>query len=1715
MSSRDKCEDHENRGRFPSSSVYTEHGSTCEDNSSIIPEHYKEDEYHAAFNNSASTECTSSENKTAPEERVSAEPEEGAASVPSVCTKINQGAADETATLDGPRSPGEKSPKRGEPALSGISSENRSAGETKQEMPLELLVSRLGMTDYLKRKKLSLTAVLEINEKNISPTEEPIQSLNSVCWWFLRKLCRVNVMARHVRCTNNTELKGNSAQDFDQILNELLEYEASDDNINPLDLITALFLCSDGLLQQEMALKMSLCQFSIPLLLPNCDTQQFSLMLWALRDIVKSYRPHSKEESRGFEENSIVLTDLPMISFVRLGKISMSKSHILNQVFSNPQQSHDTFVHHNMKNGNISRKVSNGMVEISWYLPGGKSDTFTEPLAVANLRGDISSHQTGFRFLCRTSAAVFVFIDDFKENINLLKPQDSKAPLFLVCDSEKISINKNDFKNCIHYLKCNTQFIVMKGIQMNDAEFVDKLRSTIKQAVSSDCAKMSIEKMSAVARELQILVDEDNDLCQKAKQKADAITASISDIPKYKQDQLPLQGDILKKLAKLEKEECRLKDAGTKNIPMYRIELNKNKQELRKQQVSKDITPAVNSFISGLLVCKEERAYFLKWMMINLDNLSKKHVLSLKEVYKKEHEDAKNKELILDLENQMSCSSLGIEHFLRELGQLYESAISRSEHSHSKQKMQMIKDLPKVCAKMMLEGFPFELVDGDAAYIPLMWVSAVLNELRSMEKDSKIRVISVVGVQSTGKSTLLNTMFGVQFAVSSGRCTRGAFMLLVRVSEDFREQLGCDFIMVIDTEGLRAAAVAQLADSYEHDNELSTLLVGLSDFTIINIAMENSTEMQEILQIVIHAFLRMKEFGKKTHCLFVHQNVADVAAHGKSENDRKIRLEQLNTITQAAAKMERKGEVLKFTDIIEYSDRDNFYIPSLWQGTPPMAAVSAGYSESVVQIKKCLIDIMTDLKEKRPVQSVEEFQEWIRRLWQAVKYENFIFSFRNSIVAEAYSKLCEQYNKWDWDFRRKMREWMVKAETKVLNFGTVTQSSQPAENIENFLMKQKNEVIRELGKAEQQLNDNLSKYFENPENRVGLVERYKQDFLNSIKSLRQETENKMMRRFEELLRIKKGRNKLEKIKENQAKMMEEKVSELLEKCRKSKDSFSDDQLDKEFEQMWNDVVNGLPSKSMEEQNVSEDIYFMLHKDLENRGSSAMEILSEVSDLEDCGREAFVVEMNLSSSKIDGNTEGSGMKATIEFMKTPEQLIENCQNFIADKVSRKAQLDYDSTYVREMLIMINDYFQQNAEDLYKDVELQTKLKIHICGIAAREFQQMHKDFIQSNDPLLCLEKDKEQYYRDFKDLYHETDQAQRKAEEFTKKGLEPSVRKYITDYLGSDVLEKMEFGPTGMKFRTRSFFQYSILEQLLKDHEFEKFRQFITNYEKFIKDWIVAEMKDTFSEKDCKVSTLEIRRLEETVSDIKKSIQEARKISEGNMGEQNIHNFIDNLHKHLGDKLIISPDALKKVQILNNATIERFSTWLISSVENMKETLISEFQKDEDISSKLEKLPFKPQEELFSRMFGCGKMCPFCEVPCEVEGDKHDAHSASYHRPTGIRGCKWQTFEMLSTDVCPYLVTSEKRFTSSETEIPFKDNIIHPEWHIESDTSIKATDYWKYVFAQFNDQLAAIYGARPAYLPPDWLQLKKEDARNCLGKELMFNRNTAVVTTSSS
>ncbi|KAK3524765.1 hypothetical protein QTP86_002927 [Hemibagrus guttatus] len=392
--------------------------------------------------------------------------------------------------------------------------------------------------------------------------------------------------------------------------------------------------------------------------------------------------------------------------------------------------------------------------------------------------------------------------------------------------------------------------------------------------------------------------------------------------------------------------------------------------KFRKDQHEYRLSSLMDQFTCSLNRQENERTFFLKWLGILLDkrtsdDLSELHhkynekwkaVLDLKKNRNKSDQVKVEQNELEEISEKLNAATFGLEHIIREMGQIYESFIS-VQTPEEQSKEETLISLPKLAAELMKSGHPLELMDGDAAHVPLTWVSAVLDELVKILGDQRVFVLSILGIQSSGKSTMLNAMFGLQFAVSAGRCTRGAFMQLVRVSEEMKE-LKFDYILVVDTEGLRALELAGKSTQH-HDNELATFVVGLGNLTLINIFGENPAEMQDILQIVIQAFLRMKKVRLNPSCLFVHQNVGDITAGEKNMEGRRRLQEKLDEMTKLAAK-EEDCEADCFSDVIEFNvQNDVYYFAQLWEGSPPMAAPNPSYSRNVQDLKKAIFNKAT------------------------------------------------------------------------------------------------------------------------------------------------------------------------------------------------------------------------------------------------------------------------------------------------------------------------------------------------------------------------------------------------------------------------------------------------------------------------------------------------------------------------------------------------------------------------------------------------------------------------------------------------------------------------------------------------------------------------------------------------------------------------------------
>ncbi|CAF1348756.1 unnamed protein product, partial [Didymodactylos carnosus] len=126
-------------------------------------------------------------------------------------------------------------------------------------------------------------------------------------------------------------------------------------------------------------------------------------------------------------------------------------------------------------------------------------------------------------------------------------------------------------------------------------------------------------------------------------------------------------------------------------------------------------------------------------------------------------------------------------------------------------------------------------------------------------------VLTVIGEQSSAKSSLLNAVFGCNFRTSSGRCTIGIYLSVV--------QWKSHTIVILDTEGLLS-----LEESGSiFDNQMVSMAMITSHLVLINHKGEFSTNLEHLIGMSFYAKLQIRS-PLKPKLLFVLRDQADCQA---------------------------------------------------------------------------------------------------------------------------------------------------------------------------------------------------------------------------------------------------------------------------------------------------------------------------------------------------------------------------------------------------------------------------------------------------------------------------------------------------------------------------------------------------------------------------------------------------------------------------------------------------------------------------------------------------------------------------------------------------------------------------------------------------------------------------------------------------------------------
>ncbi|CAD8122853.1 unnamed protein product [Paramecium sonneborni] len=418
-------------------------------------------------------------------------------------------------------------------------------------------------------------------------------------------------------------------------------------------------------------------------------------------------------------------------------------------------------------------------------------------------------------------------------------------------------------------------------------------------------------------------------------------------------------------------------DNSIKIIQKESTEKQKEISQLQEKLQQENISPLMNYFVD---IFRQKNSY-----IIYLAFLEKIRIFNIKSCEQFQQESSIQKKQQLEYFN-----NINIELFWREFIKI--------------RKFQNLNVLD-IMGKLIQKGEPIEFLNGDDFTIDYKLFQELGDYLKL--KEIKVLVISILGPQSSGKSTLLNKIFGCHFLTSIGRCTKGIYIQMLNVQNKNQFDIEFDYILLLDSEGLQNP---NLQDT-DYDKRLALFIFSISDIVIINVKGELNLQFRNLIEI----------------CMFTFQ-----------QNDLNFSIKkQISWCFNQNSQTNDKSKLLiQIEDITKYLQNDN------------------KINQEEKQFQNIKYDQILDLKiENIEILGIASFPEkWneeYNNIWTQEKhvesYSNEAYKYGQNIIKKYIQKLLDQGSelqtwssfikkvKQDWDLVSKLPDLIEFSEMKEYN----------------------------------------------------------------------------------------------------------------------------------------------------------------------------------------------------------------------------------------------------------------------------------------------------------------------------------------------------------------------------------------------------------------------------------------------------------------------------------------------------------------------------------------------------------------------------------------------------------------------------------------------------------------------------------------------------------
>ncbi|XP_053278545.1 interferon-induced very large GTPase 1 isoform X1 [Pleuronectes platessa] len=1017
--------------------------------------------------------------------------------------------------------------------------------------------------------------------------------------------------------------------------------------------------------------------------------------------------------------------------------------------------------------------------------------------------------------------------------------------------------------------------------------------------------------------------------------------------------------------------------------------------------------------------------------------------------------------------------SLGLEHFLREMGLIFELT-----HNSRSSRNQKVSRLPSLAVDLLFYGVPLELMDGDASNIPTRWLGSIFAELkrRLPQEQCKTRVLTNLGVHHARNAEVLSSVFGVKFPEGGKRSTRGVYMGALRLPDALRMDMECDFLLLIDVEGLCPAS--QDNKTKIHDHEMATVAAGLSNVLIQNIASDASSELETDIAFIVNALLRVKECGSMPNCQLLVQD------------------EGINTLLQAS-QLKRVSEMLQTetgdrgTLIAEQPNTKNICcitcVQGPWSNVSLSEPVETQYSEAVLVLKKNLFGAL----KKSTATGLSEFMIKLSAIWDAVKEESFSIGLQNTEIALAFSLLCTKFSQWETSFLEHMQSWIMGAGKKIF----ATKEKALDAGIQNNLLNElKAEGRVEVKTEVDKLRSQAEAYLTKDDVLKERTETFKPILMSNMVDLQERVTEEITQRLATVgeshcssIQVKKFETVLEKEQES-------KLRALVENSISTKLLLQDEQLEEDFEGVWSNLLSSFDFRPSETDDITARVTEVLRLNLISRG-----LLKHILKIEGIGQNetsSFQVydEHFGYRSRLKHMFEDNNRQQRVEAQQVACSVIKEYNHFVAEKSLLPA--DFSDSYITEMLVSVEKALKEKCMAIKSAFEVD--LKVYLCRLACQDFQKVHDRFAKDTELLTFITATKSSYLPKFIYRFRKRDQCQRVAQAFTSMIIKPTVLDYIYRPLGLRIVEEIQ--AKEQQYQSSCAFSQHLLEQLIHEDRFESFLEYLLSCDSFrlskIQETVVAHLSESPNSDKWRQ-----QRLGEIVGKVAAAVSETAEGTNGVLSDT----------KPLLERVCLILESDGNVQVtrvsldgpLFSITTEwdRFVTCLMELLAAMRLELAQEFCQTVDVTQLLHCLPIQPHYSLLDRVRGCEKQCPLCSAPCEVQEKGHEVHSALLHRPKDL---------LPSVSCRPESVILSIPGQNEDTQNPSvacNDLLsLCPDWNIypeDPDTQMP-TAYWRYVLVRYNEKFAKEYEREPANIPEEWKMITEEEALHSL-REAFLNK----------